>query len=54
MDTEHLTEQHRKLIHAAQEIVNDYEHYGPVLQQDDNLKYGPESAIGQLIDALQD
>ena len=54
MDTENLTDAHRELVHAAMEVVDDFERYGPVLQQDDNLEYGPDSAIGRLQKALQD
>ena len=54
MNTEHLTEQHQKLILAAGEIVSDFDTYGEVLQTDENQEYGETTAIERLRESLQD
>lgn len=54
MDIKHLPEQHRKLILAAQEIINDFDSYGEVLQTDDDGEYGETTAISMLRESLQD
>jgi len=54
MDTEYLTDAHREIIIAAQEVISDFHTYGEVLQTDDNGKYSDKTAIGRLEKALQD
>ena len=50
---EQLTEPMQNVIRTAQEIVNDFDRYGEVLQLGDNGEYGEESAIIQLKLALE-
>lgn len=38
----------KALFDAAGQIIDDFENYGEVLQVDEDLEYGPESAIKKL------
>lgn len=51
---EQLTEPVQNLVKAAQEIVDDFDTYGEVLQVGHNGGYGEESVIVQLKLALYD
>ena len=43
-----LNQSHKELIQAAQEIINDFDAYGEVLQADDNSEYGKDAPIERL------
>ena len=42
-----------KLILAARKIVEEFDAYGEVLQTGKDDEYGPDSAIGELREALR-
>jgi hypothetical protein len=41
-----------ELQRAAQAVLEDFDTYGEILQTDESLEYGPDSAIEQLRSAL--
>ena len=49
---EQLTEPVQDVIRAAQEVVNDFENFGEVLQTGDGGEYDETSPIGRLTEVL--
>jgi hypothetical protein len=49
-----ISHQAKSLLLAAEEIIDDFENFGEVLQQDEDFEYGPNSAIGRLIKIVKE